>query len=243
MNCKLTNADYTTYGGMKWGEGITHFATGLTTEVCSDGWIHFYTDPLLAVFFNRIDGDFPDDAVLWEFEASGEVKQSDHKNGCKVGQTVKQIPKPVISILQRVEIVILIAKHYYTEPAWNRWADKWLDGTDRTRMAAWLAELKSSEAAETLSSEAAAAWSAEAAVAAWSAAVAATATARLAARAAEWSEAVAAKAAARAAARAAAWSAEAAVAAWSAAVAARSAAGEAGETVLSIIKKVVAKGE
>ena len=184
---KLTDANGQTKNNTQWGEGVTHAGTG-EGPLCGPGWIHFYTDPLLAVLLNPIHGNFQS-LRLWETE--GEVGARDHglKVGCKSATTIREIPVPIVRLEQRIRFGILCAKRVYGNVAWNTWADKWLSGEDRGSAAARAAEE--------------AAWAAEAAAwAAWAAAWAAWAAARAAEAAAE----EAAEAAA-AAAEAAAWAA------------------------------------
>ena len=67
-----------------------------------------------------------------------------------------------------VNFAIRCAKKVYTEPTWNAWADKWLDGSDRTKESAYAAY---AAAADATPAAAAAAW-AVAAAAAWAVAYA-----------------------------------------------------------------------
>ena len=69
---KLTDKDGKTYCNTQWGPNVSHSANGKSGELCSSGWIHFYTNPLIAVLMNRIHANFTSPR-LWEAEASGEV--------------------------------------------------------------------------------------------------------------------------------------------------------------------------
>ena len=56
--------------------------------------------------------------------------------------TVREIPMPVLTTEQRVEIAIQCAlydckKRYFTSDNFIQWAERWLDGTDRSAAAAW----------------------------------------------------------------------------------------------------------
>ena len=166
MDCKLTDRNGQTRRGCQWGEGVSHKATGQGTALCSDGVIHYYTDPLLAVFADPIHGNFGETALLWEFEPDKEVASDALKKGCKRGTTIEQIEKPVITLEQRVSIAIKLALLVYTNPKFVLWANAWLSGKDRSAEAAWAAE----SAARSAQS---AAWSA-----AWSVAVLAAEAAR-----------------------------------------------------------------
>ena len=136
---KLTDENGQTKGMTKWGNNISHAAKGGGTKLCSDGWIHYYTHPLLAVLMNPIHADFTY-PKLWEAEASGEVINEPLKSGCKTLRTIKEIPLPEVSGVQRVAFGILCAKEVYDDEAWNKWADKWLSGEDRSKESAYAAD-------------------------------------------------------------------------------------------------------
>ena len=162
---KLTDANAQTYNKTQWGEGITHEGTG-EGDLCGPGWIHAYTDPLLAVLLNPIHGDFKSPR-LWE--AEGEVGKEDLglKVGCKKLTTTSEIPLPVITIEQKVKFAIYCALEVYQEPSFITWANEWLENKDRSRAST-------------------AAWAAADATAAWAAAAAAWAAADADAAAAAW---------------------------------------------------------
>ncbi len=131
---KLTDKNGQTFGGCQWGENITHVATGEGNELCSPDVVHIYLDPLLAVFANPIYGNYnPETMQLWECECSEIVEQDALKAGCKMVTTLKRIPVPVITLEQRITIAILCSKKVCKDKKWNQWADKWLDGSDRSR--------------------------------------------------------------------------------------------------------------
>ena len=129
---KLTDENNRTYNDTQWGINVSHTATGTTTFLCSDGWIHFYTHPLLAVLMNPNHAKFVN-PKLWEAEASGEMKHELLKSGCKTLTTIREIPLPKVSRIQRIAFVILCAKEVCKDEKWNSWADKWLSGEDRSK--------------------------------------------------------------------------------------------------------------
>ena len=174
---KLTDANDQTYGGCQWGENVEHTASG-EGDLCDAGWLHAYTDPLLAVLLNPIHANVTR-PHLWE--AEGEVGKEHHglKVGCTKLRTLRRVSLPQVTPEQRVRFGILCTKQIYDEPNWNAWADKWLSGKDRSKEAAWTARAAAA-AAE-------AAWTAAAAAAraaAWAAWASAAAVPRAAARAA-----------------------------------------------------------
>jgi len=168
---KITDEKNQTWNKCQWGENISHKVSG-KGNLCSDGWIHAYEHPLLAVLHNPIHGNYdPETMHLWECKTTDNPKRDGQlKLGVRNLTTIKQIPLPAITIIQKVAYGILCAKEVYTEESWNKWADNWLSGKDRTEAAAratWVA----STTAWVASAESAAAWAAESA--AWSAAWAA----------------------------------------------------------------------
>jgi len=157
MLYKLTDQNGQTYGETQWGPGVTHTAPG-TGELCTNGWIHAYTDPLLAVFLNPIHANFQSPR-LWECE--GEVGADDHglKVGCISLTTLRELPLPEVALDQRVRFAILCAIRGYSEPRWLAWAEGWLSGADRTAAAAagaWFAARAAATAWAAAAEEAAA---------------------------------------------------------------------------------------
>lgn len=173
---KLTDQKFQSYGGCQWGAGVEHVTDG-KGEMCGPGFIHAYTDLLLAVLLNAIHSNF-DRPVGWE--ADGDVAKTDRglKVGCTRLKTLRQIPLPAVSTDQRVMFAILCAEQVTSDKDWLSWAAAWKSGQDRSMSAA-----RSAPAPPPPWS--AAAWSA-AAAAAWSAAASAEAAAESAAEAA-WS--------------------------------------------------------
>lgn len=208
---KLTSAKLTTHRNTLWTPGVWCEASGVG-DLCSPGWLHCYTHPLLAVLLDPIHGDFGSSAKLWEAEADGAEKDD---NGLKLGvqrlRLVREIDLPRISREERVRWAILCALEVYPSGAWKEWARGWLSRSGRAVRAAanaaaeaWAAR----DAAEARAGERAAAARAGAAAAeAWTARSAAEAAAWAAGaagagRAEEWTARSTASAAARAAAAA-----------------------------------------
>ena len=215
---KLTNQDGQTHGGCQWGEGVTHTASG-KGGLCGPGWLHAYTDPLLAVFLNPIHANIQNPR-LWECD--GEVGKTDHglKIGCTRLTTIREIPLPAVTTNQRVRFAILCAKTQHHDAGWTAWADGWLSNANRAAARAYSAAASAYSAAASAYSAAdsAAASAAGAARAAYSAATAAASAASA------YSAAASAYSAAASAYRAYSAAASAARAAYSAATAADSAA-------------------
>ena len=145
---KLTDHNGRTHNNTQWGPGIRHEATGKGTRLCSDGWIHCYTDKYVAVLRNPADANF-DRPQCWLFEPEGESLIGSLKCGFKVGTTVKRVPLPRFTTNQKVAAAIFCAKaasDWKGKDAWNVWADKWLSGEDRTAYSAYSAASAASAA-------------------------------------------------------------------------------------------------
>ena len=84
---------------------------------------------------------------LWEAESSGEELHELLKSGSKTLTTLKEIPLPEISLIQKVAFGILCAKKVCKNKEWNAWADKWLSGVDRTKKSAKYAANVAADAA------------------------------------------------------------------------------------------------
>ena len=135
----------------QWGEGITNSAKGNGKELCSDGFIHFYSDKYTAVFLNPIHGNYnPAQMRMFECEAEEPIIDDNLKYGTKTLTTIREIEVPTLTPEQRIEIGIRSAM----TPNFVKWAERWLDESDRTAKskaaeAAWMAEA-AWEAAKTI---------------------------------------------------------------------------------------------
>ena len=132
---KLTDQFLKTYNDFQWeiGKKVTTSGNG---ELCSDGWLHYSHHPLLAVLLNPIHAEI-ENPRIFEVEAGGE-HLDDHglKGGCTEMTLVKEIELPVFRTTQRVAFAILCAKGVYKDKDWNKWADNWLSGKDRSTASA-----------------------------------------------------------------------------------------------------------
>ena len=164
---KLTDANGQSKNQTQWGPGVRHRGTG-KGELCSEGWIHYYRSPLLAVLLNPMHADFPSPR-LWEAKVSRkQVHEGYLKSGALWLETKKEIELPVVSDIRRVRFAILCAQTVYKDAGWNAWASDWLKGTNRVDAAAARAAWADAAAARAAWADAAAAqaaWAAQAAAA------------------------------------------------------------------------------
>ena len=132
---KLTDQNSQTQNETQWGENVTHETSG-EGKLCTKGWLHAYEDPLLAVLHNPSHAKLKD-PLLWEARGSGKIlRDGQMKIGVTRLTTIRQIPLPEVTITQRVAYGILCGKAVYKDKAWNRWADGWLSGKDRSEESA-----------------------------------------------------------------------------------------------------------
>jgi len=136
---KLTDSKMRTCNEFQWELGKWYETTG-EGELCSPSWFHFYSNPLVGLFLNPIHADIKNPRL---FRAEVEGKFLDD-NGLKCGYSrarlVEKLPVPQISLAQRVRFAIFCVKKVYKEKEWNKWANNWLSGKDRTEESATITE-------------------------------------------------------------------------------------------------------
>jgi hypothetical protein len=139
---KLTDEKDQTYNGMQWGPGVSHETDGVG-ELCGPGWLHYYDDPLLAVFLNPAHGNFdPETMHLWECLPEGIIREDKGvKFGCTKLTTLEKISLPKVSMTQKITFGILCAVEVYDKweyfdkgKIWRSWANEWLSGNTSADM-------------------------------------------------------------------------------------------------------------
>jgi hypothetical protein len=197
---KLTNENGVTRAGYRnatqWGIGVTSNADEtLPPVLCTEGVIHAYESPELAILMNPIHADLTNPR-LWEAEGKIVAREGQLKVGCRSLTTTKELTLPECTTEIRVRFAILCALKIYEEPGFVKWADEWLRNIDRSKAAARAAaRAAEAEAAAEAARAAARVAETEAAwEAVWEAARAATARAEAARAAARTAEMAAAEA-------------------------------------------------
>jgi len=143
---KLTNQKLQTYKGFQWKIGKWVKAEGKSDALCTNGWLHCYEHPLLAVLHNPIHADFIYPR-LFEVEVRGRgLFNGQVKCGFREMRIVKEIQLPKIAPVQKIAYGILCAKQIYKNKKWNKWADNWLNGTNRNHAAAVAAAYATTDA-------------------------------------------------------------------------------------------------
>ena len=130
---KLTDQNMQTYKGFQWKLGEWQEARGSSEkELCSDGWLHCYDSPLLAILHNPLHANIHN-PKLFEVDVDGDFKNDKGmKCGFKRMRLVREIPVPKITTEQKITYAILCAKQVYKGKEWNIWADNWLSKVNRT---------------------------------------------------------------------------------------------------------------
>lgn len=144
---KLTDKNLQTYKGCQWVVGDWKETSG-EGELCSEGWLHCYHHPLLAVLHNPIHANIFE-PLVWEVEVGGKYLNDNFiKCGFTKMRLVKQIELPVVTTNQRVAYGIYSSLEVYENTEYRRWAENWLNGTDRSITAAAVARTAARAAAE-----------------------------------------------------------------------------------------------
>lgn len=150
---KFVTQDYKTRKGEKnetlWEVGKRVEAVG-TGGLCTDGVIHFYDSIWVALLMNCYHADIPNPRAI-VIEVGEVVAHDGTKGGSKWATMLREIPVPMMTTEQRVEIAIRCALAVSHDPEFVEWANKWLSGEDRSRgvaeEAAWAAKAAAAEMA------------------------------------------------------------------------------------------------
>ena len=134
---KLTDQNHRTRNSklFQLGVPVTVPAENNEWELCTNSWIHFYTDPLIAVLMNPAHANFRT-PILWECKCEGEMLFEPLKSGCKKLTVLKQLDIPDITLINRIAFGIFCTQEVYKNMVWNTWANNWLNNIDRSKTAA-----------------------------------------------------------------------------------------------------------
>lgn len=134
LRYKLVTQDFKTRAGESnettWIKGVTHTATG-TGGLCTDGVIHSYETPALAVLLNPIHANIRKPRLI-AIECSELVADDSLKGGHKSATMIGEVELPAITNKQRVIFAILCARAalYRAQiPEREAWANKYLPWT------------------------------------------------------------------------------------------------------------------
>ena len=130
---KFTDQNNCTFNQSVWIPGTWKQTSG-EGELCGLGWLHAYSDPLIAVFMNHTNLNLK----LWLAEGAGKFKDD---SGLKCGFTklriLKNIKLPEISDEKRIEIALhCVVMAEMGDKEFRNWATKWVTEKDRSPEAA-----------------------------------------------------------------------------------------------------------
>ena len=150
---KLVTQDYKTRVGYEnetlWKTVDGKFpkikAKGQGNKLCTNGVIHSYSSPLVAVFLNPVHANI-DNPRLLETECSEILIDDGTKAGHKEAYGIREIKIPEITEEQRIKFAILCALEVYKNSKFSFWAKNWLSGVDRTKESAHAADANAADA-------------------------------------------------------------------------------------------------
>jgi hypothetical protein len=143
---KLLTQDMTSHKDTKWELNKTITVTKEGNQMCTDQVLHCYNHPLLAILFNPLHADISNPR-LFEINVNAIVNTDGLKYASKSQTLIKELTIPEISLEQRIEFAIRVAKLVCKDTNWNTWADNWLDKSDRTKESAYAAYTYAADAA------------------------------------------------------------------------------------------------
>jgi len=128
---KLTTQDLTTYNYTKWVLNEWKETSGLG-PLCTRGWLHCYTSPLLAILLNRIHADIIN-PKLFKCEVEGKcLTDKGLKEGWTRMRIIEEMEVPQLSHINRIAFGILCALEVCKDEKWVLWANNWLENKDRS---------------------------------------------------------------------------------------------------------------
>ena len=129
---KLTDQNLQTHNGFQWELGVERTTDGRGT-LCSEGFLHYYHHPLLAILLNPVHANI-ENPRLFEIKALGKhLNDSGLKGGCTKMTLVKEIELPTISLIQKIAFGILCSLKVYSESSYVIWANNWLNNIGRSQ--------------------------------------------------------------------------------------------------------------
>lgn len=132
---KLLTQDLKSHNNTQWELNVPVTINIPGNTMCTDQVLHCYNHPLLAVIFNPIHAAISDPR-LFEIEVDEIVASDGLKFASKSQTLIKELSIPEITLQQKIEFGIRVAKLVYKDSTWNLWADNWLNGSDKSKESA-----------------------------------------------------------------------------------------------------------
>jgi hypothetical protein len=125
-----------TCNNFQWELNVWKKATGEGQELCSDGFLHCYPSPEIAVLMNPNQADFSYPRIF-ECECKGEsLNNNDLELGFKEMKLTKEIKLPEISIKQKIKIALFCALEVHNEINFLKWVNRWFGKTNENKYTA-----------------------------------------------------------------------------------------------------------
>jgi len=132
---KLTTQDLTTYANTKWVLNEWKETSG-KGELCTKGWLHCYTHPLLAILLNPIHANI-NSPKLFKCEVEGKrLTDNGRKEGWTRMRIIEEMEIPQLSLINKVAFGILCALEGCKNKKFVLWANNWLENKDRSKESA-----------------------------------------------------------------------------------------------------------
>lgn len=128
----LVNRDFCTWQGSRLethsGKNSLSTAQHLTVQ----DYEQMGDSPLLAIMLNPWHAELElETARMLQISISGpEVENVGNRPGSVIA--AHEVPQPDATTDQKIVFALLVLKEIYQEESFAAWADKWIDGTDRT---------------------------------------------------------------------------------------------------------------
>jgi len=98
--------------------------------VFSEGWLHCYSDPLIAILLNPINENIQNPRIF-EVEVDGKEAYNNMKYAYKKMRLIKEVNVPKITLEQKVKFAVLCALEVCTDNKFTSWAKDWYGGKKR----------------------------------------------------------------------------------------------------------------
>jgi hypothetical protein len=92
--------------------------------VFSEGWLHCYSDPLIAILLNPINENIQNPR-LFEVEVDGKEAHCNMKYAYKKMRLMKEVNVPKITLEQKVKFAVLCALEICGDNKFTSWAKDW----------------------------------------------------------------------------------------------------------------------
>src|SRR5690554_5411564 len=113
---KLTDENMQTYGGFQYAIGVKAEATGRKRTLCTNGLLHAYEHPLLAVLHNPIHAYFKSPRLFKAETNAKVVREGFLKLGVRSMTLIEELPLPELTVEHKVRYAIGCSLAVYRDP-------------------------------------------------------------------------------------------------------------------------------